>query len=112
MMCVKSHQLSRRRPCLIGLLVIQLSLFCLYGCGKRQTGPRAYVTNERDGTVTVIDISTDRVVNTINVGARPRGIRTSPDGRTIYVALSFSSQQTPGTINKIAAIDTDTNRVV
>ncbi|HEU4714017.1 MAG TPA: hypothetical protein VFS76_20795 [Pyrinomonadaceae bacterium] len=70
------------------------------------------MSNERDGTVTAIDTNTDRVVSTINVGARPRSIRTSPDGKRVYVALSFSSQQTPGTINKIAAIDTTTNSVV
>jgi PQQ-dependent catabolism-associated beta-propeller protein len=92
------------------MLLICVSMF--YGCARLPSGPRAYVSNERDGTVTVIDTATDRVVATINVGARPRGIRTSPDGKLVYVALSFSSQQTPGTINKIAAIDHDTGKVV
>lgn len=92
------------------MLLISVSLFL--GCTHSPSGPRAYVSNERDGTVTVIDTNTDRVVSTINVGARPRGIRASPDGKRIYVAISFSSQQTPGTINKIAAIDRDTGKVV
>lgn len=92
------------------VLLISVSLFL--GCARAPSGPLAYVSNERDGTVTVIDTKTDRVVTTIDVGARPRGIRTSPDGKLVYVALSFSNQQTPGTINKIAAIDHQTGKVV
>ena len=93
------------------LLIVVVLVFA--GCTTHATsGPRAYVSNERDGTVTVINTQTDRVVTTIDVGARPRGIRSSPDGKLVYVALSFSSQQTPGTINKIAAIDTTTGKVV
>ena len=40
----------------------------------RSITPLLYVTNERSGTITVIDTKTDRVVDTIHVGARPRGI--------------------------------------
>jgi putative membrane protein len=92
------------------VLLICVSMFL--GCTRAPSGPSAYVSNERDGTVTVIDTNTDRVVSTIAVGARPRGIRTSPDGKLVFVALSFSAQQTPGTINKIAAIDHETGKVV
>lgn len=56
----------------------------------RANGPRLYVSNEIGGTVSVIDVATRQVVYTIPVGKRPRGIRTSPDGRTVYVALSGS----------------------
>lgn len=45
-----------------------------------------YVTNERAGTVSVIDTSTDTVINTIPVGTRPRGIVAS--GKKLYVAVS------------------------
>lgn len=54
------------------------------------TGPRLFVSNEIGGTVSVVDVGTARVVYTIPVGKRPRGIRVSPDGRTVYVALSGS----------------------
>jgi PQQ-dependent catabolism-associated beta-propeller protein len=93
-------------------LVLLICLPMFFSCARAPSGPRAYVSNERDGTVTVIDLKTDRVVATINVGARPRGIRASPDGKLVYVALSFSSQQTPGTINKIAAINHYSGEVV
>ena len=53
-------------------------------------GPRLFVSNEIGGTVSVIDIGTRAVVHPIPVGKRPRGIRASPDGRTVYVALSGS----------------------
>ncbi len=93
-------------------LILLICVLVFTGCTRVPSGPRAFVSNERDGTVTVIDTKTDRVVSTINVGARARGIRTSPDGKIVYVALSFSSQQTPGTINKVAAIDAGIGKVV
>lgn len=47
-----------------------------------------WVSNERDGTVVAIDAAANRVIATIPVGGRPRGIQVSPDGRTVYVAIS------------------------
>jgi YVTN family beta-propeller protein len=58
--------------------------------------PLAYVSNEGSGDVTVIDTGTDSVVATIHVGKRPRGIRVSPDGQAVYVALSAPSPPPPG----------------
>jgi YVTN family beta-propeller protein len=49
---------------------------------------QVYVTNERSGDVTVIDGGDFKVVATIPVGKRPRGIHVSPDGKTVYVAVS------------------------
>lgn len=53
-------------------------------------GLRLFVSNEESGTVSVIDVASRRVVHTIPVGKRPRGIRASHDGATVYVALSGS----------------------
>lgn len=55
-----------------------------------------YVSNEDDGTVSVIDAERGEVVATIPVGERPRGLQVSPDGRTLYVALSGSPKSPPG----------------
>ena len=52
------------------------------------TAGHLYVTNERSGDLSVIDIGTERVVATVPLGKRPRGIRASPDGTLLYVALS------------------------
>jgi YVTN family beta-propeller protein len=49
-----------------------------------------YVTNEIGGDLTVIDGGTNQVVTTIPLGKRPRGIKVSPDGTKLFVALSGS----------------------
>src|SRR5688572_11741096 len=55
-----------------------------------------YITNERSDDVTIIDSVTNDVAETIPFGKRPRGIHASPDGQTIYVALSGSPIAGPG----------------
>jgi YVTN family beta-propeller protein len=52
---------------------------------------RVFVTNERDGTITVIDADRDSVLGSFLVGGRCRGIRVSPDGKTLFVAVSKPS---------------------
>jgi YVTN family beta-propeller protein len=52
------------------------------------SGPRLFVTDEVGGAVVVIDVSSARVIATILVGKRPRGLVLSPDKSTMYVALS------------------------
>lgn len=54
-----------------------------------------YVSNERSGDVTVIDGGNNQVLGTIPVGKRPRGIHASPDGKTVYVALSGTPISAP-----------------
>jgi YVTN family beta-propeller protein len=54
-----------------------------------------FVSNERSGDVTIIDGADFKVVGTIPVGKRPRGIHISPDGKTVYVALSGTPIEGP-----------------
>ena len=65
--------------------------------GPARGGPAelAYVTNEDSRELSVIDVAGDRVVATIQVGTRPRGVKVSPDGRRLYVALSGSPKCPP-----------------
>lgn len=58
-------------------------------------GEVAYVSNEGSGEISIIDVATDSVVGTIAVGTRPRGVRVTPDGRLVYVALSGSPRCPP-----------------
>jgi len=58
-----------------------------------------YVTNERSGDVTVINGGDFSVAATIPVGKRPRGIHVSPDGKTVYVALSGTPIEAPPQID-------------
>jgi YVTN family beta-propeller protein len=54
-----------------------------------------FVTNEKSGDVTVINGADFTVAATIPVGKRPRGIQVSPDGKTVYVALSGTPVKAP-----------------
>ena len=56
---------------------------------------QVYVSNERSNDVTVIDGATFKPVATFAVGKRPRGIHASPDGKTVYVALSGTPIEGP-----------------
>jgi YVTN family beta-propeller protein len=49
---------------------------------------QVFVSNERSGDVTIIDGGDNQVLGTIAVGKRPRGIHASPDGKSVFVALS------------------------
>lgn len=61
-----------------------------------QTGPRVYVSNETEGSISVIDAAANQLLATVPVGKRPRGIRATRDGRLVYVALSGSPIAGPG----------------
>jgi PQQ-dependent catabolism-associated beta-propeller protein len=77
---------------------------------------RIYVSNEFGGSITVIDGATEKVINTIPIGpagtARPRGMALSPDGSTLYVAVTDPWPNRPGSSYKfIWSIDAGTGRV-
>lgn len=88
-----------------------------------KTGYRVYVTNESSGDMTIIDGTTDEVIATVPLGKRPRGIHASPDGKTIYVALSGSPAAPPGvdestlpppdkSADGIGVFDVETNKLL
>ena len=82
------------------LLVLAAALG-VAGCGP--TGQSAsgsnlvFVTNEFSGDLSIVDGATGQVQGTYPLGKRPRGIKLSPDGRVLYVALSGSPVAPPGT---------------
>ncbi|WP_254068094.1 cytochrome D1 domain-containing protein [Acidovorax sp. SRB_14] len=67
-------------------------------------GPKAYVGNFKDSTVSVIDTATGAVVATVPVAAGPHGMGITPDGRRVYVGGESSTG--------ISVIDTANDRVV
>jgi YVTN family beta-propeller protein len=79
--------------------LLAAALFASLPTMASAAGFQVYVTNERSGDLTVIDGATFKVVKTIPVGKRPRGIHTSPDGKTVYVALSGSPIEGPTRID-------------
>ena len=92
------------------LLILSMAVFLYAGCSREAPPPpssepetpapfaagRLFVTNENGGDITVIDVAAARAVATIPVGKRPRGIRVSPDGSTLFIALSGSPSAPPG----------------
>jgi YVTN family beta-propeller protein len=56
---------------------------------------QVFVSDEHSGEVTVIDGGDFHVLGTFAVGKRPRGIHASPDGNTVYVALSGTPIEAP-----------------
>ena len=64
-------------------LVAALSLFLVSGVAD--AGPKAYVGNFKDNTVSVIDTSAGAVVATIPIAAGPHGMAIAPDGRSAFV---------------------------
>lgn len=60
----------------------------------------ACVSNEKGGDVAVIDASSLKLIANIPVGKRPRGIHASPDGKTLYVALSGRPIEGPPKLDK------------
>jgi len=63
-------------------------------------GPRLYVTNERSGDLSVVDVTSRRRIATLRLGKRPRGARLAPDRSVLYVALSGSPFAPPGVDEK------------
>lgn len=76
---------------------ICVALLLLLTSAKSQPGAgyQIFVSNEKSGDLTVISGGDFKVVATIPVGKRPRGIHASPDGKTIYVALSGTPIEPP-----------------
>ncbi|RPJ74953.1 MAG: YncE family protein, partial [Alphaproteobacteria bacterium] len=72
--------------------------------GIAGAAPFAYITNMDDDSVSVIDISDNHIVNTLDVGVTPIGVAVNPAGTRAYVANSNS--------NTVSVIDTTTNTVI
>jgi len=81
--------------------LVFVAVFVLAGCSKKAervqaTGERVYVSDEDGGNVIVLGTTSDAVIARIPVGKRPRGLRVSPDGTRLFVALSGVPKSGPG----------------
>ena len=75
-----------------------------------QSGTSAYVVNQSNGTVSVVDTVTNRIVKTIVVGTAPSFVTRAPDG-TIWVSNKESrsiSVIAPDSNIVVKTIDSDT----
>src|SRR6185369_1873741 len=67
-------------------------------------GPKAYIGNYKDNSVSVIDTATNRVVATVAVVAGPHGMGITPDGRRVFVSGDNASG--------VSVIDTASDQVI
>jgi YVTN family beta-propeller protein len=85
-----------------------LLLFFLLTLHPAWTVPnRAYITNFSDGTISVIDTSTNELVTTIvlAMGSTPSGIAITPDGTRAYISAGDTTEQ-------VDVLDTATNTLL
>src|SRR5690242_10884921 len=75
---------------------LPLALLAFAACAA--AAPLAYVSNEGSASVSVIDTATDRVVATLKIGEKPRGIALSADASRLYL----SDQN----LNSLVVVDT------
>jgi YVTN family beta-propeller protein len=105
------------------IATIKVGKWPIYLAADEKTN-RIYVSNQFDGTVSVIDGDTNTVAATVKVGSYPNGIAVNPRTNTIYVAnlkggslsiIDGTTLQTStlrlGPDPAKVAINTSTNRV-
>src|SRR5579859_1166352 len=93
----RSEAMKMRYASALGLIMLLLA-------GTPARAYLAYASNEKDNTVSVIDLATMSVVKTIQTGQRPRGMALTSDGQRLLVCLGDS--------NRIDIYDTKTLDVV
>jgi len=62
-------------------ITLALTIICL-----SMNAQTAYIADWGTSTVTVVNVATGKVTDTINVGGYPTGVSVSPDGNKVYVA--------------------------
>ena len=80
---------------ILGSLATVTAVACVLSSAAHAAGYQVWVSNEKSGDVTIIDGASLKVVGTVPVGKRPRGIHAGVDGKTVYVALSGTPIEGP-----------------
>jgi YVTN family beta-propeller protein len=93
---------SRRNGCLIKIAL--LAVVSVFLKPAFAAGPKAYVGNFKDDTVSVIDLESKRVTVTIPIPPGPHGMVITPDNRWLYVASDGTST--------VSVIETATDKLV
>jgi len=103
----KSAPAARLARSEVGFLTLLAIVCCACSTGSsgkaylRAPGPEdakqllVLVSNEASNDISLIDGATDVVLRSLPVGKRPRGLKVSPDGSKVYVALSGTPRGGP-----------------
>jgi YVTN family beta-propeller protein len=94
MIIISHFRLFRLLPAVLALSLIAVSALA---------GPKAYVGNFKDNTVSAIDTTTRTLTATIPVPPGPHGMTISPDGRLLYVSSDGASS--------VSVVDTATDKI-
>jgi len=89
-----SHRATARRPMRASAVALALLLLAPMAGSQARAGAKEYpgwVSNSKDGTVSVLDLTNFTVLNTIAVGKLPKGIDGAGDG-TAVVAVQGADQ--------------------
>ncbi|HUQ99962.1 MAG TPA: hypothetical protein VM166_10935, partial [Gemmatimonadaceae bacterium] len=77
-----------------------------------QPGSLLAVSNEAGRSLSLIDTRSLKVLGTIALPQRPRGIEFSPDGKLVFVALSDPQTKVQSAGDGIVAINIASRRIV
>jgi YVTN family beta-propeller protein len=86
------------------MIIASLAAVMLMANAVVAAGPKAYVGNFKDNTISVIDLELKQVTATIPVPPGPHGMVITPDNRWLYVASDGAST--------VSVIDTATDTLV
>jgi YVTN family beta-propeller protein len=108
------------RPLTCSIILIAALIFIASMAYAETSGPYAYIVNNGDNTVSVIDTQSNTVIANVTVGNGPTGVAVSADGTRIYVtnANSYLTSVGTGGVNEetgngtVSVIDAATNTVI
>ena len=78
-------------------------VFLLLAATSAFAVPKAFVPNQGDETISVIDVASGTVEATLNATSNPLGVAQTADGSTLYV--------TNENAGSVAIVDTATNTI-
>ena len=99
---IKNQFRGVRKLCSVTFLLLMAVLLAVMPA--RAAGPKAYVGNFKDNTISVIDLELKRVTASIPIPPGPHGMVITPDNRWVYVASDGTST--------VSVIDTAIDKLV
>lgn len=88
----KVHIINPKTKAVENAITVGNGVFHMWADGL---GKQLWVSNDVDNTISVIDLSTDTVVQTINVGMKPHDVFLTKDATIAYVSVVNSDASMP-----------------